>query len=156
MLILVPLRMITIMLKRCGAFVFGLRHENKYKNANNCWYLGICEHDQFHAWSSWEWNTYILPNRLGIMRRFVGNFVLCFAFGLSLDRVVGYADWSHTFWSCKGGNGSDWLCDGIFVTFKWKKNVATSWPYAHSDVIYRIFTFLRWIPNIIYRVCWKH
>ena len=35
------------------------------------------------------------------MRRFVGSFVLCFAFGLSLDRVVGYADWSHTFWSCK-------------------------------------------------------
>ena len=52
MLILVPLRMITIMLKRCGAFVFGLRRENKHKNANNCWYLGICEHDQFHAWSS--------------------------------------------------------------------------------------------------------
>ena len=36
MLILVPLRMITIMLKRYGAFVFGLRRENKYKNANNC------------------------------------------------------------------------------------------------------------------------
>ena len=49
MLILVPLRMITIMLKKC---VFGLRHENKYKNANNCRYLGICEYDQFHAWSS--------------------------------------------------------------------------------------------------------
>ena len=48
-----------------------------------------------------------LPHRLGIMRRFVGSFVLCFAFGLSLDRVVGYADWSHTFWSCKGWNGSD-------------------------------------------------
>ena len=28
-----------------------------------------------------------LPHRLGIMRRFVGSFVLCFAFGLSLDRV---------------------------------------------------------------------
>ena len=36
MLILVPLRMITILLKRCGDFVFGLRLENKYKNANNC------------------------------------------------------------------------------------------------------------------------
>ena len=49
-----------------------------------------------------------LPRRLGIMRRFVGSFVLCFAFGLSLDRVVGYADWSHTFWSCNlGRNGSD-------------------------------------------------
>ena len=47
MLILVPLRMITIMIKRCGAFVFGLCHENKYKNAYNCLYLGICEHDQF-------------------------------------------------------------------------------------------------------------
>ena len=35
-------------------------------------------------------------------------FVLYFAFGLSLDRVVGYADWSHTFWSCNlGRNGSD-------------------------------------------------
>ena len=31
MLTLVPLRMITIMLKRCGAFVFWLRHDNKYK-----------------------------------------------------------------------------------------------------------------------------
>ena len=49
-----------------------------------------------------------LPHRLGIMRRFVGSFVVCFAFGLSLDRVVGYADWSHTFWSCNlGRNGSD-------------------------------------------------
>ena len=38
-----------------------------------------------------------LPHRLGIMRRFEGSFLLCFAFGLSLDRVVGYADWSHTF-----------------------------------------------------------
>ena len=38
-----------------------------------------------------------LSHRLGIMRLFVGSFVLCFAFGLSLDRVVGYADWSHTF-----------------------------------------------------------
>ena len=37
-----------------------------------------------------------------------GSFVMCFAFGLSLDRVVGYADWSHTFWSCNlGRNGSD-------------------------------------------------
>ena len=36
MLILVPLHMITIMLKRCGAFVFGVRRENKDKNANNC------------------------------------------------------------------------------------------------------------------------
>ena len=50
---------------------------------------------------------FFLPHRLGIMRRFVGSFVLCFAFGLSLDRVVGYADWSHTFWSYKGWNGSD-------------------------------------------------
>ena len=33
--ILVPLCMITIMLKRCGASVFRLRHENKYKNAIN-------------------------------------------------------------------------------------------------------------------------
>ena len=42
------------------------------------------------------------------MRRFVGSFVLCFAFGLSLDRAVGYADWSHTFWSCYlGRSGSD-------------------------------------------------
>ena len=39
---------------------------------------------------------------------FVGSFILCFAFGLSLDRVVGYAYWSHTFWSCNlGRNGSD-------------------------------------------------
>ena len=30
------MRMITIKLKRCGAFVIGLRHENKYKNVNNC------------------------------------------------------------------------------------------------------------------------
>ena len=30
-----------------------------------------------------------------------------FAFGLSLDRVVGYADWSHTFWSCIGWKGND-------------------------------------------------
>ena len=52
------------------------------------------------------------------MRRFVGSFVLCFAFGLSLDRAVGYADWSHTFCSCNlGRSGSDLLCDGIFVTF---------------------------------------
>ena len=36
MLILVPLRMVTIMVKRCGVFVFGLRRENKHKNANNC------------------------------------------------------------------------------------------------------------------------
>ena len=28
-----------------------------------------------------------LSHSLGIMRRFVGSFVLCFAFGLSLDRV---------------------------------------------------------------------
>ena len=48
-----------------------------------------------------------LPHRLGIMRRFVGSFVFCFSFGLSLDQVVGYADWSDTFWSCKGWNGSD-------------------------------------------------
>ena len=42
------------------------------------------------------------------MRHFVGSFVVCFAFGLSLDRVVGYVDWSHTFWSCNlGTNGSD-------------------------------------------------
>ena len=42
------------------------------------------------------------------MRRFVGSFVLCFAFGLSRDRVVGYADWSHTFWNCNlDRNGSD-------------------------------------------------
>ena len=54
-----------------------------------------------------ETRIFFLPHRLGIMRRFVGSFVLCFAFGLSLDRVVGYADWSHTFWSCKGWNGSD-------------------------------------------------
>ena len=56
-----------------------------------------------------EHETHIfLPHRLGIMRRSVGSFVLCFAFGLSLDRVVGYADWSHTFWSCNlGRNGSD-------------------------------------------------
>ena len=49
-----------------------------------------------------EHETRILPHRLGIMRRFVGIlcFVLCLAFGLHLDRVVGYADWSHTFWSC--------------------------------------------------------
>ena len=26
-------------------------HAKKYKNANNCWYLGICEHDTFHAQS---------------------------------------------------------------------------------------------------------
>ena len=45
-----------------------------------------------------------LPHRLGLMHRFMGSFVLCFAFG----RVVGYADWSHTFWSCNlGRNGSD-------------------------------------------------
>ena len=51
---------------------------------------------------------YFLPHRLGIMRRFVGSFVVCFVFGLSLDRIVGYADWSHTFWSCNlGRNGSD-------------------------------------------------
>ena len=31
MLILVPMRMITIMPKRCGAFVFGLRNDIKYK-----------------------------------------------------------------------------------------------------------------------------
>ena len=50
----------------------------------------------------------VLPHRLGIMRRLVGSCVLCFAFGLSLDRVVGYADWSHTFWSCNlGRNGND-------------------------------------------------
>ena len=49
-----------------------------------------------------------LPHRLGIMRRFVGSFVLCFASGLSLDRVVGNANWSHTFWSCTlGRKGSD-------------------------------------------------
>ena len=61
---------------------------------------------------------FFLPHRLGIMRRFVGSFVLCFAFGVSLGRVVGYADWSHTFCSCNlGRNGSDKLCDGIFVTF---------------------------------------
>ena len=53
----------------------------------------------------------------------IGWFVLeassCFfAFGLSVDQVVGYSDWSHTFWSCNlGRNGSDCLCDGIFVTF---------------------------------------
>ena len=40
--------------------------------------------------------------------KIVGSFVLCFAFGLSLDRVVGYADWSRTFWSYNlGRNGSD-------------------------------------------------
>ena len=37
------------------------------------------------------------------MRHFVGSFVLCFAFGLSLDLVAWYADWSHTFWSCNLG-----------------------------------------------------
>ena len=49
-----------------------------------------------------------LPHRLGIMRRFVGSFVLCPAFGISLDRVVGYAEISYTFWCCNlGSNGSD-------------------------------------------------
>ena len=70
--------------------------------------LGQVEHETRIFW----------PHRLSIMCRFVGSLVLCFAFGLSLDRDVGYADWSHTFWSCNlGRNGSDWLCNGIFVTF---------------------------------------
>ena len=55
-----------------------------------------------------ETRILVLPHRLGIMRRFVRSFVLCLAYGLSLDWVVGYADWSHTFWSCNlGRNGSD-------------------------------------------------
>ena len=38
-----------------------------------------------------EHETRFLPHRLGIMRHFVGSFVVCFAFGLNLGRVVGYA-----------------------------------------------------------------
>ena len=60
--------------------------------------LGQVEHETHIFW----------PHRLRIMCPFVGSLALCFAFGLSLDRVVGYADWSHTFWSCNlGRNGSD-------------------------------------------------
>ena len=47
-------------------FVSGLRvlccHANKYENANNCWYLGTCEHDGFHAGKS--------EHETGIFRHF--------------------------------------------------------------------------------------
>ena len=60
--------------------------------------LGQVEHETRNFW----------PHRLGIRRRFAGSFILCFSFSLSLDRVVEYADWSHTCFSCNvGRNGSD-------------------------------------------------
>ena len=45
--------------------------------------------------------------------RYCKPFV-CAAFGLCLDRVVGYAGWSHTFCSFDlGRKGGDLLCGGI-------------------------------------------
>ena len=75
--------------------------------------MGICEHDSL-CLVNLSMKHVFLPHRLVCF----GSLVLFFAFGLSLDQVVGYSDWSHTFWSCNlGRNGSDCLCDGIFVTF---------------------------------------
>ena len=54
-----------------------------------------------------------MPQSLGIVCRFVGSFT-CVDFGLCLDRVVEFADWSHKFCSGDlGRSGSDLLCGGI-------------------------------------------
>ena len=59
---------------------------------------------------------------------------VCAAFGLCLHQVVGYAEWSCTFWSCDlGRNGGDSLLVA-YCHFYWK-NPAKSWRYAHDDVI---------------------
>ena len=88
MLILVPLRMITIMLKKVSLGSV-MKINIRMPIIVDIWVfvsmisfmLGQVEHEK----------RFFLPHRLGIMRHFVGSFVVCFAFGLSLDRAVGYA-----------------------------------------------------------------
>ena len=72
--------------------------------------LGQVEHE----------TRFFLPHKL------VCGKLMCFAFGLSLDLVVGYADWSHTFWSCNlGRNGSDNFVMAYSSLLREKKNFAT-------------------------------
>ena len=63
----------------------------------------------------------------------MGRFV-CATFGLCLDRVVGYADCSHTFWGCDlGRNGGDLLCGGILSLLREKRCDAVA--LCHDDVM---------------------
>ena len=75
-----------------------------------------------------------LPHKL------VCGKLMCFAFGLSLDLVVGYADWSHTFWSCNlGRNGSDNFVMAYSSLLREKKplrllDLKLSATFCHSSI----------------------
>ena len=57
------------------------------------------------------------------------------------------------------------MLNDIKLSYLWSSVSYKTWTHcfiANTDTVllclntWRIFTFLRWIPNIFHRVCWKH